>query len=96
MIKFERQRCDYFRKYGRLSLARGWRRKRRLSRLRRTDLKRGLPFPTDYSAVQGGTRIENNDPFQGTTFFLDGKPLPGHIGSPGSWLDGAFQAKNNV
>jgi len=41
----------------------------------------GPPFPTDYSGSHG-VYVENNAPFAGTTFFLDGNPIVGHIGQP--------------
>ena len=40
----------------------------------------GPPFPTNYSS--GGNFVENNSPWVGTTFFLDGVPIAGHIGQP--------------
>ena len=41
----------------------------------------GPPFPTDYAGTYG-VFVENNAPFAGTTFFLDGYPIAGHIGQP--------------
>lgn len=38
------------------------------------------PFPN--SSAPAGAYVENNDPFQGTTFFVDGIPISGHIGAP--------------
>jgi len=42
----------------------------------------GPAFPTNYSGSAGGVYVENNNPFQGTTYYLDGKPIAGHIGQP--------------
>ena len=41
----------------------------------------GPAFPTDYSCCNG-VYVERGDPFAGTTFFLDGYPIRGHIGQP--------------
>jgi hypothetical protein len=41
----------------------------------------GPPAPTNYSSG-GGNFVENNSPWSGTTFFLDGSPIAGHIGQP--------------
>jgi hypothetical protein len=40
----------------------------------------GPAFPTNYSS--GGNFVENNSPWVGTTFFVDGVPIAGHIGEP--------------
>lgn len=40
------------------------------------------PFPTNYSGALGGVYVENNNPYCGTTYWLDGQPIPGHIGGP--------------
>ncbi len=42
----------------------------------------GPAFPTNYSGGAGGVYVENGSPWSGTTFFLDGYPIPGHIGQP--------------
>lgn len=42
----------------------------------------GPAFPTDLSGKHGGTYVENNSPWSGTTFFIDGYPIAGHIGEP--------------
>jgi hypothetical protein len=42
----------------------------------------GPAFPTNYSGSQGGTYTANNSPYVGTTFYVDGVPIAGHIGSP--------------
>jgi hypothetical protein len=42
----------------------------------------GPSFPTNYSGSAGGVYVENGSTWSGTTFFLDGYPIPGHIGQP--------------
>ena len=42
----------------------------------------GPAFPTDYLGAAGGNFVENNSPFSGTTFYLDGQPVAGHVGQP--------------
>jgi len=41
----------------------------------------GPPFPKDYSGSYG-VYVENGSPFAGTTFFLDGYPIEGHVDEP--------------
>jgi hypothetical protein len=42
----------------------------------------GPSKPTNYTSGQGGNFVENNSPWSGTTFFLDGNPIAGHVGQP--------------
>jgi hypothetical protein len=42
----------------------------------------GPAFPTNYSGSLGGTYTAENSPYIGTTFFIDGVPVGGHIGAP--------------
>ncbi|MGH7727486.1 MAG: hypothetical protein ACREM2_01670 [Vulcanimicrobiaceae bacterium] len=39
------------------------------------------PFPTNYSGSYG-VYVENNNPYGGTTYYLDGNPIAGHVGAP--------------
>jgi hypothetical protein len=41
----------------------------------------GPQFPTNY-ASGGGDYVERNSPTVGTTFFVDGVPIAGHVGQP--------------
>ncbi|MGH7727487.1 MAG: hypothetical protein ACREM2_01675 [Vulcanimicrobiaceae bacterium] len=40
----------------------------------------GPSFPS--VASRGGVFTENGNPYRGTTFYLDGNPIPGHVGGP--------------
>jgi hypothetical protein len=41
------------------------------------------PGGPSYTLSQtAGVYVVNNNPYQGTTFFVDGNPVPGHIGGP--------------
>jgi hypothetical protein len=42
----------------------------------------GPGFPTNLSGSAGGVHVENGSPWSGTTFFVDGYPIAGHIGGP--------------
>jgi hypothetical protein len=42
----------------------------------------GPPPPSVFTGVAGGNYVENNSPWSGTTFFLDGSPIAGHTGEP--------------
>jgi hypothetical protein len=42
----------------------------------------GPAFPTNYSGSQGGDYTASNSPYVGTTFYLDGVPIGGHMGAP--------------
>jgi hypothetical protein len=48
----------------------------------------GPPFPTNYAGSHGAY-VENNAPLAGTTFFLDGYPIAGHVGGPDLTQGGA-------
>jgi hypothetical protein len=41
----------------------------------------GPAFPTNYSSGSG-VYVENGNAFAGTTYFLDGYPIPGHVNQP--------------
>jgi hypothetical protein len=42
----------------------------------------GPAFPTNYSGSQGGVYTADNSPYVGTTYFVDGVPVAGHMGAP--------------
>jgi hypothetical protein len=42
----------------------------------------GPAFPTNFSGSLGGDYTASNSPYVGTTFYVDGVPVAGHVGAP--------------